>query len=74
MDKEEALKQLGSAIRKRRLEIGITQNELALRTNKNQQSIYRLETGGINPTYYQLLEISKGLEISLTDFIKTIET
>ena len=53
--------------------IGITQNELALRTNKNQQSIYRLETGGINPTYYQLLEISKGLEISLTDFIKTID-
>lgn len=72
MVKEETLKQLGTAIRKRRLEIGITQNELALRTNKNQQSINRLETGGINPTYFQLLEISKGLEISLAELIKGI--
>ena len=73
MDKEETLKKLGLAIRKRRLEIGITQNELALRTNKNQQSINRLETGGINPTYYQLLEISKGLEMSLPELIKAID-
>jgi len=49
MDKEQILKELGSRIRQRRIELGISQRELGLRTNKDQQAINRLETGGINP-------------------------
>lgn len=69
MDKKEILKELGQTIRKRRKKLGITQNELALRINKDQQAINRLETGGINPTYYQLLEICVGLEIKINELL-----
>lgn len=69
MNKKEVLKYLGLTIKNRRKELGITQNELGLRINKDQQAINRLEAGGINPTYFQLLEICKGLELSIGELI-----
>ena len=69
MDKKEVLKYLGLTIKNRRLELGITQKELGLRINKDQQAINRLETGGINPTFIQLLEICGGLELSIGELI-----
>ena len=73
MDKKEVLKYLGLTIKSRRLELGITQNELALRVNKDQQAINRLESGGINPSFIQLLEICKGLEVSIGELIDNQE-
>ncbi len=69
MDKKEVLKYLGLTIKNRRKELGITQNELGLRINKDQQAINRLETGGINPSFIQLLEICQGLELSIGELI-----
>tara|TARA_B100002051_G_C16309058_1_gene426651 strand:+ start:105 stop:359 length:255 start_codon:yes stop_codon:yes gene_type:complete len=69
MDKKEVLKYLGLTIKNRRKELGITQNELGLRIKKDQQAIHRLETGGINPSFIQLLEICRGLELSIGELI-----
>lgn len=69
MDKELVLKKVGVLIKEIRIEKGLSQRELAHRINKDQQSIQRLETGNINPSIFYLYEISKGLEISLKDFL-----
>jgi len=70
MKKEQALKKLGNRIREIRKEKGITQVELANSIGKDQQSIQRLEAGNINPSFYYLLELAKGLDVSFTELIK----
>jgi transcriptional regulator with XRE-family HTH domain len=77
MDKEKniLLKKLGENICRIRKAKGLTQVELASMVNKDQQSIQRLEKGNINPSFYYLNEISKGLEIDLKElFDFPIET
>lgn len=68
MDKER-LKPLGERIRQIRLGKGLTQAQLANQIGKDQQSIQRLETGRANPSYLYLLEISNGLEISISELV-----
>lgn len=70
MDKDKILKDLGSKVRDRRIELGISQKELGLRCNKDQQAINRLETGGINPSYIQLLEVCTGLNLTIDELLK----
>lgn len=65
--KEAIQKLLGLHILRLRVARNLTQKELALRVNKDQQSIHRLEAGKINPSYYYLYEISRGLNISLKE-------
>ena len=67
---EEKLKLLGEKIRKVRLSKNLTQAELANQIGKDQQSIQRLESGKVNPSFLYLLEISKGLEISITEIVE----
>lgn len=70
MDKEKILKDLGNKVRERRIELGISQKELGLRVNKDQQAINRLETGGINPSYIHLLEVCTGLNLTIDELLK----
>jgi transcriptional regulator with XRE-family HTH domain len=70
MDKQKILNDLGEKIRKRRIELSISQKELGLRIDKDQQAINRLETGGINPSYIQLLEVCTGLELTIDELLK----
>jgi transcriptional regulator with XRE-family HTH domain len=70
MDKEVLLKKLGERIREIRKEKGISQKQLAHSIGKDQQSIQRLEAGNINPSYYYLFEISKGLDVTLHNLIE----
>jgi putative transcriptional regulator len=67
--KEQALKKLGKRIREVRKEKGVSQVELANSIGKDQQSIQRLESGNINPSYYFLLEVADGLNIELTELL-----
>lgn len=69
MKKEQLLKKLGNRIRAIRTEKGLSQVELANSIGKDQQSIQRLEAGNINPSFYYLFEISKGLEVELEDLV-----
>jgi putative transcriptional regulator len=61
------LKNLGKRIAYLREERGLNQAELALECDKDRQSINRLERGNVNPSAYYLLQISKALNINLSE-------
>lgn len=48
---------------------GLSQTELALRCDKDRQSINRLENGRINPSAYYLSEIAKELKVPVKDLL-----
>jgi transcriptional regulator with XRE-family HTH domain len=68
-EQKQKLKILGLKVKTIRKEKKLTLQELAYSIGKDHQSIYRLETGGVNPSYLYLLDICKGLEISLADLL-----
>jgi transcriptional regulator with XRE-family HTH domain len=65
VDKQEELIRLGARIKELRKAKGLSQAKLGLLILKDQQSIHKVEAGEFNPTYLYLLELSKGLEISI---------
>lgn len=67
MTKDAFLKKLGKHIAQLREKAGITQTELALRCDKDRQSLNRLEKGRINPSAFYLLEIATELDVPLKD-------
>lgn len=69
IEKEEVLKNLGAKIRDTRIAKGLTQAQLAHTINKDQQSVQRLETGKINPSFYYLVEVAKGLGVNIAELV-----
>lgn len=69
MAKQEELMRLGSRIKEVRKSKGLSQAKLGLAILKDQQSIHKVEAGEFNPTYLYLLELCKGLEISLLELL-----
>ena len=67
--KDIELKKLGEKIKKIRMSKGLTQFELGVLIQKDQQSISRLEAGEINASYIYLMEICKGLEVELKEVL-----
>ena len=67
------LKALGERLKKLRKDKGLTLKELGYLTDKEPQSISRVEMGDINPTYLYLLEVCKGLEINIVEIFKDLE-
>jgi transcriptional regulator with XRE-family HTH domain len=61
------LNQLGSRIKKIRLEKGMAQNELANKCNFENASLSRIESGKTNLTLRSLYKICKALDIYITD-------
>ena len=72
MQKEQLLKRLGNRVRKIRNEKGLSQVELANSIGKDQQSIQRLESGKVNPSFFYLYEISEGLEVELNELLRKL--
>lgn len=70
MKKQLALKTLGKRIRDTRIKKGITQAQLANDINKDQQSIQRLESGNVNPSYFFILQVAEGLEVHISELLK----
>ncbi len=56
---------LGKAVRDRRLELGLSQVELAIRAGMTQPALSRLEAGGVIPTIPLLDRISSALDADL---------
>lgn len=56
---------LGQAVRERRLELGLSQVELAARAGMTQPALSRLEAGGVVPTIPLLDRISAALDADL---------
>jgi transcriptional regulator with XRE-family HTH domain len=73
MDKSAFNKRLGLLIRKKRIEKGYTQLELADKMNLDYQYISRIERGMITPTVYWLLNLSEALEISISQLMLDLE-
>jgi putative transcriptional regulator len=69
MNKSLFLKQLGDNISRIRQEKGLSQSELALRCDKDRQSLNRLEKGKINPSIFYLLEIATELDVELRELV-----
>tara|TARA_R110002072_G_scaffold59514_1_gene151502 strand:+ start:95307 stop:95522 length:216 start_codon:yes stop_codon:yes gene_type:complete len=69
INKDIELKKLGKKIKDVRKRLCLTQFDLGVRIDKDQQSISRLEAGEINPSYIYLMEICKGLEVELKDIL-----
>lgn len=66
---KEKLKILGKHLKAIRNEKGLTLKELGYKTDKEPQSISRVEMGDINPTYLYLLVICEGLEINISELL-----
>lgn len=69
MEKQEVLSNLGSKVRAIRIEKGYSQVELANKIGKDHPSINKLENGKVNPSFYFLFEVARGLEVDLKDFL-----
>jgi transcriptional regulator with XRE-family HTH domain len=67
--KNDLNKKIGQRIIELREKKGWSQSDLARACGKDRQAIEKLENGRVNPTLYTLLEIAKGLEVSLTMLI-----
>lgn len=64
--KETFRKSLGEAVQQRRRELGLTQDELAYRSELHRTYISDVERGTRNVSLDTLLQMSKGLGISLS--------
>ena len=59
----------GTALKKTRLDFGISQSELSRRTGVNQSVISKMERGAIpNPSYEKLIPMAYVLNITVDDF------
>lgn len=56
---------IGRAVRERRLALGLSQVELAVRAGMTQPALSRLEAGGVIPTIPLLERISTALDADL---------
>lgn len=65
---EEGLRLLAKRIKEIRSQKGITQEELAYRSELTLSQIARIETIKINPTISTVFQIIKSLEVSLNEF------
>ena len=68
---------LGEAVKARRQELGLTQEQLANDTELHQRWISNVETGKRNPSYASLRRLAAGLGLSvsqLTDRAERIES
>ncbi len=65
--KDDQIKKLGKRIKELRKQKGLTQFDLASFINKDQQALQRIETGKVNPSYYYLVLLCRGLDITMED-------
>jgi transcriptional regulator with XRE-family HTH domain len=64
---------LGRAVKHRRQQLGITQEQLANDSGLHQRWISNIETGKRNPSYASLKRLATGLELRAADLIAQAE-
>lgn len=67
LSKQELSVKIGLQIKALRADLGISQAELARRTNKDPQHVELLENGKVSPNVYTLYLVSRALEVPLSD-------
>jgi transcriptional regulator with XRE-family HTH domain len=76
MDENKAniLKALGYLAKKHREKLGISQEELAMRSNLDRTYISGIERGVRNPSLTALLSLANGMKISVSNLLEGLET
>jgi transcriptional regulator with XRE-family HTH domain len=64
---------LGLAVKARRHELALTQEQLDLRTDLHQRWISNVENGKRNPSYASLRRLAAGLDLSASELIARAE-
>ena len=64
---------LGAAVKARREELGLTQEQLDLRTDLHQRWISNVENGKRNPSYASLRRLAAGLELTVSELAARAE-
>jgi transcriptional regulator with XRE-family HTH domain len=64
---------LGEAVKVRRNELGLTQEQLANETELHQRWISNVETGKRNPSYGSLRRLAAGLDLAASELIARAE-
>ncbi|NJN72236.1 MAG: helix-turn-helix transcriptional regulator [Limnothrix sp. RL_2_0] len=62
-------KKFGCAVKKRRTELALSQEELAFRSNLHRTYISDIERGSRNPSLKNIFKIAKALEISVSQLL-----
>ncbi len=66
-------KRLGEHVAKLRKARGLKPAQLAKKCNVERSSIFRLENGGMNPSFFFLKKLADGLEIPLDELFKGLK-
>lgn len=69
LKKKDLNKKIGQRVVQLREEKGLTQAELSRVCGKDRQAIEKLEGGRVNPTLYTLYEVSRALDVSLSELV-----
>jgi len=64
---------LGLAVKARREELGLTQEQLANDTDLHQRWVSNVETGKRNPSYGSLRRLAAGLDLSASELLARAE-
>jgi transcriptional regulator with XRE-family HTH domain len=64
---------LGDAVKARRQHLGLTQEQVSLRSDLHQRWISNVETGKRNPSYASLRRLAAALQLSTADLIALAE-
>lgn len=64
---------LGQAVTERRQQLGLTQEQLALRSDLHQRWISNVENGHRNPSYASLRRLAAGLDMPLSELMVLVE-
>ncbi len=57
----------GDVVRERRVELGLSQEDLAERCGFDRKSISRVETGAFSPSLDRVWRLADGLDLPLSD-------
>jgi transcriptional regulator with XRE-family HTH domain len=69
MEKAEFNKLFGAFLRHKRLQLNLSQMQLAYKMELDYQYISRVERGLITPTLYWIMGLTKAMDINLDQFI-----
>lgn len=72
--KKRALKALGEVVRSRRVELGLSQEELGSKAELHRTYVTDIEGGLRNLSFLTLLRVAKGLNCSLAELIAEAES
>jgi transcriptional regulator with XRE-family HTH domain len=64
---------LGTAVKARREELGLTQEQVALRGDLHQRWVSNIENGWRNPSYSSLRRLAAGLDLAASELIARTE-